>query len=127
MVEWTVTDNILPQVIEQIHIKAGEALEEAGALYRKVAQDECPVSDIDEPGYVHLIETINYEVDTSSLQSQQYVTFFVLKDYAQFVNDGTSRMAPRPFHDTGVNAVSEGFEDIVERTFRSLKLGRLRE
>ena len=47
-------------------IKQGcsDLMNECGERYYDVALNECPVSDVDTPGYVHLAETINYELAT---------------------------------------------------------------
>ena len=121
----TVTDNIFPQVLREIREGTAKTLEGAGRWFYMVAREECPVSDIDEPGYVHLVDTIGYDVDTATTMLQWWVTFYVLKHYAIFVNNGTSRMGPRPFFDRGINAMTEHFEDVARASFRDLMLGRV--
>lgn len=120
-----VTDNILPQVLNQIRTLASDVLTEAGEEFKYTARMQCPVSATKEPGYVHLRDTIDYEVSQRSTFFQQWVIFFVGKYYATFVNNGTSRMAPRPFFTNGVLAVSDHIDDVVERVFRSLMLGHV--
>lgn len=124
MIAITITDNILAQVCQQIVGKTTEVLDGAGTLYWNVARNECPISNIDEPGYVHLVETINYEVEPAPTFHMSWVTFFVIKNYAQFVNDGTARMPPRPFFTDGVLAVSDGIDNIVDKVYRDLQMGR---
>lgn len=120
----TVTDNILADVAQEIKRTAGMALVDAGEMFKVTARTECPRSNIDTPGYVHLQDTIGYEVDADSLVSQMWVSFWVIKSYAEFINNGTSRMPPRPFFTDGVNAVAEHFDDVVRTRFASLMLGR---
>ena len=124
MFTFTVTDNILPEVLDEIRHTAASVLQGAGMLFERVAVEQCPVSDIDDPGYIHLYETIGYEVDQESTYHQQWVTFYVIKNYAQFVNDGTSRMGPRPFFTNGVLAVSDDMDSVVRARFRDLIMGR---
>lgn len=121
----TVTDNILSAVGQEIKQTAGVVLTDAGELFKSTAKAECPRSSIDAPGYVHLQDTIGYEADADSLVSQMWVTFWVIKSYAQFVNDGTSRMPPRPFFTDGVNMVAEHFDDAVRKRFAALMLGKV--
>lgn len=125
MSRWTITNNILPEIREEIHKAVTDTLTAAGEVYHDKALNECPVSEIDSPGYVHLAETIGYEVDSDSLIYQQWVTFFVIKSYAEFVNNGTSKMAPRPFFTDGLLEVEDKFEGIVEKKFAALRSGKV--
>ena len=65
-------------------------------------------------------------VDQESTFYQQFMTFYVMKDYAQHVNDGTSRMPPRPFFTDGVLAVDDHFDTLARRRFNNLMQGRVR-
>lgn len=125
-VKWTISDNILPDVAQEIREACAATLDGAGQLFKSTAYRECPVSTNNAPGYVHLRDTIGYEVDTESTFYQQFVQFYVVKDYAHFINDGTSRMAPRPFFSDGMMAVDDHFEDVVRDKFRDLMMGRTR-
>jgi hypothetical protein len=125
MAYFTVTDNTLRQTADLIEKTAAQVLDGAGERFWNVARQECPISDIDEPGYVHLVETINWDVDQETTFSQIWVTFFVEKSYAMFVNNGTSRMPPRPFFDMGVAAVSDGIDEIIHDKFRFMMLGHM--
>jgi hypothetical protein len=124
MATWVVTDNTLADTLDAIEMGAGRVLEGCGMLFKERAVRDCPVSDIDEPGYVHLYETIGYEVSLATTYFQQWVTFFVLKHYAIFVNNGTSRMRPRPFFTNGLLAVERGVDDLIHRIFFDLMMGR---
>lgn len=72
---------------------------------------DCPVSDISEPGYVHMIDTITYEVDPESLT----VTTRVDKEYASWVNGGTWKMLARPFFTNGMQRATDRYEEIAMR------------
>lgn len=120
-----VTDNIMPQVFAEIRTQAHGVMSDAGELFRITAYRECPVSNINEPGYIHLRDTIGFELDQESTFYQMFLTFYVLKNYALFVNNGTSRMRPRPFFDWGLIAVQDGLDGLVEKRFRNLMLGHL--
>lgn len=124
MTTWVVKDNILPQVHALINESANQALDGAGQLYKKTARSFCPRSNIEAPGYVHLIDTIDYDTDYESTFFQKWVTFFVVKSYAQFINNGTERMQARPFFTNGVLAVSDGMEGVVRTAFADLIAGR---
>lgn len=121
----TVDENILPQMLDEIRQGRQRVLDGAGLRFHKVAYAECPRSNINTPGYVHLQDTIGYEVDQQSTFYQQWATFYAVKSYAQFVNDGTSRMPPRPFFDHGILAVQDDMDVIVEGAYRDLMLGRV--
>lgn len=121
---WTVTDDVLGGICDQIIEVAGETLTHAGGRYKRRARADCPVSDIRSPGYVHLRDSIDFDVDLDSTYHQMWVTFYVIKFYAEFVNNGTSRMAPRPFFTNGVLEVEESYEDLVMRDTRDLRMGR---
>lgn len=123
---WTlqVTDNVLPEVLQEVRAAAVDTLTVAGDVFRYVAQNEAPISYKSGKNYVHMVETINYDVDTDSALHQAWVTFFVLPFYSQFVNFGTSRMPPRPFFTNGVLAVQNGYDLIAYRCFAGLMSGR---
>lgn len=123
-VTWDVTENTLPQTLDAIRLGATRVLMGCGMKFQEVAVDECPVSNISTPGYIHLYQTIGYEVSDLTTYYQMWVTFFVLKHYALFVNNGTSRMRPRPFFDRGIAAMEDGVEDLVRRVFFDLIVGR---
>jgi HK97 gp10 family phage protein len=123
-VTWEVTGNIFGPICDQIVDAVEQTIVHAGDRYKKRARRDCPVSDIRTPGYVHLRDTIDYEADTGSLEHFMYLQMYVVKSYAEYVNNGTSRMAPRPFHTNGVLEVEEHYEDIVMNDTRELRMGR---
>jgi HK97 gp10 family phage protein len=118
-----VTSNDLAAVAEEIVSLSGQVLDDLGQVFHSTAYDECPVSNIDEPGYVHLRDTIGYQISQPDTIGQQEVTFYATKDYAEFVNDGTSTMEPRPFFTDGLLAVEDKIDDIVRARYRNMMLG----
>lgn len=126
MAHWTITveDNRLAEVAAEIRSQAIATLSDAGELFKKTARRECPVSKIRTPGYVHLRETIDFVTDADSMFYLAFVQLFVIKNYAIYINNGTSRMPPRPFFDAGVSAVNDHYDEVVEKRFAGLKSGR---
>lgn len=116
-------DDILPAVAQEIRQRAVWSLRDAGDLFKKRARQECPRSARNDPGYVHLQDTIDYELDANMMDHYSVLTMYVVKDYAIYVNDGTSRMAPRPFFTNGVLAVEDGFDELARNEFHGLILG----
>ena len=119
----TVADNSLGATAQRIRDACHGLLDDAGTVFWDVARNECPISTIDEPGYVHLVETINYDIADETTFYQTWVTFYAVKHYAQYVNNGTSRMPARPFFDKGLAAVGDQIDGLILKRFHDLMNG----
>ncbi len=91
-----------------------QLLDEFGKLAVEEVKRDCPVSDINTPGYVHMIDTIDYEIDDGDGDADLgSVNVFVLKDYASYVNYGTSRMGAQPFFTNGMQRAQDRLDELA--------------
>jgi hypothetical protein len=95
-----------------------DILEEFGKVAVQECRRDCPVSAINDEGYVHMIDTIDYRVEDQDGTDQAYVEVFVLKDYASYVNFGNGRAKANPFFTNGMQRAEARLFDI------SIDIGR---
>jgi HK97 gp10 family phage protein len=79
-----------------------------GAMSVEECRADCPVSDNNEPGHVHMIDTIDYTVEGPTCVTGVY------KEYASYVDQGTSRQRPQPFFTNGMERSADRYEEMVQ-------------